>query len=164
MTDRPTSVYRFFDKTGALLYVGITHNPGSRWSGHTSRAWWQDVANTSIEPYPDRASAQAAEKRAILDEQPRYNLQGIDPEAASPRVRQTVDLTQARHVALAQWRMQTTVELGRTRLSTQDVLSALVGVLVTDETVARKVRAYLDVPRGPEDANIPEPTSPLHQV
>lgn len=69
------------------------------------------------------------------------------PELASNKpVRQTVDISPARHVALAQWRMETAVQLGRTRLSAQEVLSSLIGVLLTDETVARRLRVFLEDP------------------
>lgn len=63
-----------------------------------------------------------------------------------PRVvRQTVDLTPEAHTALAAWRMDTALALDRGRLTTQEVLSTLVAVLLADDTVARRVRAKLSV-------------------
>lgn len=61
-----------------------------------------------------------------------------------PRVvRQTVDLTPEAHTALAAWRMDTALALDRGRLTTQEVLSTLVAVLLADDTVARRVRSKL---------------------
>lgn len=63
---------------------------------------------------------------------------------AHKKVRQTVDLPTDTHRGLATWRLSTAITLGRTRLSTQDVLHALVEVLLQDETVARLVRTHLE--------------------
>ena len=68
---------------------------------------------------------------------------------ASRRVRATVDLSQGRHRGLTQWCTDAAVELGRVRVKRQDVLSALVGQLLTDEVLARKIRAALrEMPDG----------------
>jgi len=64
--------------------------------------------------------------------------------APTKKVRQTVDLPGERHQALATWRLETAVALGRTRLTTQDVLSAMVDVLLDDPGTARRVRARLE--------------------
>lgn len=38
------ALYRFRDDSGALLYVGITNNPGRRWTEHQkSKPWWHQV-------------------------------------------------------------------------------------------------------------------------
>ncbi len=67
------------------------------------------------------------------------------PRAPRTRpVRQTVDLAPHRHHELAAWRMETALALGKSRLTTQDVLSAAVDVLLDDPTVARRVRARLE--------------------
>lgn len=74
----------------------------------------------------------------------------VEPPPASPPkpVRQTVDLPHARHLAFAAWRMETAVQLGRSRLTTQDALAAVVEVLLTDEMVSRRVRAFLEAADG----------------
>jgi hypothetical protein len=59
-------------------------------------------------------------------------------------VRQTVDLPHARHLAFAAWRMETAVALGRSRLTTQDALTAMVETVLADEVVARRVRAFIE--------------------
>lgn len=76
----------------------------------------------------------------------------VEEQAPAPRerpappakVRQTVDLTGVRHLELGAWRLDTALQLGRTRLTTQDVLAAAVDVLLDDDMVARRVRARLE--------------------
>lgn len=81
-----------------------------------------------------------------------------EPEPAKPEpttsqkpVRQTVDITARRHAQFAAWRMETALQLGRTRLSTQDALKALIDAVLVDETVARRVRVHLERPE-PDDS------------
>lgn len=73
--DQATAVYRFFDADGALLYVGLTCNPGKRWEQHSAeKLWWSDVAEVTVEQHPNRAAADHAETVAIQAENPRYNI------------------------------------------------------------------------------------------
>lgn len=58
-------------------------------------------------------------------------------------VRQTVDLTASQHATLVAWCGETARQLDRARVTKQDVLATLVQRLLTDETLARKVRADL---------------------
>lgn len=68
-------LYRLFDETGGLLYVGITGQPRRRLAAHRhSQPWWSEVSRVEIEPHADRTSARAAELRAIRHERPRYNV------------------------------------------------------------------------------------------
>lgn len=70
----PQALYRFFASDGALLYVGISLNPGARWKSHRSdKPWWTEVANVSVEHYPNRTAVMDAEREAIKAERPRYN-------------------------------------------------------------------------------------------
>lgn len=71
----PHALYRFLGEQGALLYVGITNNPGRRFAQHSSgREWWHEVAEIRIERFSDREAALAAERQAIRTERPRYNV------------------------------------------------------------------------------------------
>lgn len=78
-------LYRFFDASDRLLYVGITANPGRRFGQHGSdKPWWAQVANIRMEVHPDRAAVLAAERVAITTERPHYNIAmagGSAPEA-----------------------------------------------------------------------------------
>ena len=58
-------------------------------------------------------------------------------------MRRTVDLSAARHAALTRWCQITAVQLGTARVTGQDVLSALVRRLLTDDTLAREIREDL---------------------
>ena len=69
-------LYRFYDESGQLLYVGITDSPRSRWSDHKKTkadTWWPQFRVVHTEWYPDRAAAEAAEIRAIRTEWPLHN-------------------------------------------------------------------------------------------
>ena len=79
----PTTLYRFYAMSGALLYVGITSNPDARFKQHAAdKAWWPDVARKTVCQYPSRAEAADAEARAIRDEQPIHNKQFPTPRPA----------------------------------------------------------------------------------
>lgn len=65
------------------------------------------------------------------------------PAVRVKRVRRTVDLYAAQHAELDMWCTETARELGRARVTGQAVMEALVRRLLTDETLARKIRADL---------------------
>lgn len=63
--------------------------------------------------------------------------------AVKPRVtpvRRTVDLSPAHHAQLTEWCGETARMIGSARVTGQDVLRTLVARLLTDETLARKIR------------------------
>lgn len=67
-------LYRFYDKGGVLLYVGITSVGPSRWSEHRrNRPWWHESKSATIEHFATREEAEAAERHAIRTEMPLYN-------------------------------------------------------------------------------------------
>lgn len=68
------ALYRHYDATGRLLYIGITNDPGSRWKGHMDKTWWHYVDTTKIERFPSRAEVEAAEVAAIKAERPWWNI------------------------------------------------------------------------------------------
>lgn len=79
MPDEPraTAVYRFFDVSGRLLYVGIAFDPAERWKHHASHTrWWKDAVDNTIEWYDARPEAERAEKVALRYEKPIYNKAG----------------------------------------------------------------------------------------
>jgi hypothetical protein len=91
LDQRPHSVYKFFDASGQLLYVGITNHALNRWSSHaTTKTWWNKVVSSTIEHYPSQSAAREAEKTAIRVERPLHNRQHNRPTARatpSPRIR-----------------------------------------------------------------------------
>jgi hypothetical protein len=69
-----TMLYRFFDKSGRLLYVGVSSVGPGRWKEHSKgRSWWHEVVSSTIEHYPTRQLALLAERSAIRNERPIYN-------------------------------------------------------------------------------------------
>lgn len=71
----PTQLYRHFDADGRLLYVGISLSAILRFEAHrTGSNWAQKVATITIEHFPTRAEALAAEVRAIRTELPIHNI------------------------------------------------------------------------------------------
>ena len=72
--DQPTALYRFYDTDDNLLYVGITVELGWRWKQHARREWWRQVTRATVEHHPSRDEAAAAERTAIQQEHPRWNV------------------------------------------------------------------------------------------
>lgn len=76
MSDKPQTLYRFFDAAGSLLYIGVTQNGAGRIQQHNrDKDWWPQVATATFETYPDRDAVLRAEANAIRAERPRYNVQ-----------------------------------------------------------------------------------------
>jgi predicted GIY-YIG superfamily endonuclease len=74
-----TTLYRVFDASGRLLYVGITDwTPDRRMMEHRyKQAGWAPLAKRfTYEQYDDRESAVAAELSAIRNEDPVWNIEG----------------------------------------------------------------------------------------
>jgi predicted HTH domain antitoxin len=70
------SLYRHYDSFGELLYVGISLNALNRLSQHREvSAWFSDIVKVTIQSLPNRHEALEAETKAILEEQPKYNIQ-----------------------------------------------------------------------------------------
>ena len=71
-----TSVYKYFDKNGVLLYVGITGRGASRNSEHNkSKEWWQYVTRQEVVHYTTRRAALNIERQLIQQHRPPFNVQ-----------------------------------------------------------------------------------------
>jgi hypothetical protein len=69
-----TSLYRHFNATGVLLYVGIATDHHIRFRSHLKLSEWKDkIATVTVERFSTRAEAEAAEVAAIQTEEPLYN-------------------------------------------------------------------------------------------
>lgn len=72
-----TQLYRHFDADGALLYVGVSLSAVARHVSHERfSAWFPQVKTITVEVFPTRDKALAAETRAIRKEKPRFNVAG----------------------------------------------------------------------------------------
>lgn len=77
------TLYRFHDRAGRLLYVGITSRQDERWTTHRRIApWWSQVAHVTCQQYGMEWQALAAERAAIKSEHPLYNKRSaVRPDA-----------------------------------------------------------------------------------
>lgn len=74
LNDRPHALYRFFDRSDVLLYVGITADLPKRFKDHRKeKPWWTQISTIKIEPHESRSAVLEAEAEAIRTEQPLYN-------------------------------------------------------------------------------------------
>jgi predicted GIY-YIG superfamily endonuclease len=73
LSDRPTSVYLYYDRRGVLLYVGITARNLQRNDEHTAKEWWPFVNRQDVEHYPTRTDALRREKSLIQNRLPPFN-------------------------------------------------------------------------------------------
>ena len=74
--EQPTSVYRYYDINGLLLYVGITSRGLSRNREHnTTKEWWHYVIRQDVDHYPTRAEALSVENSLIGLYRPPFNTQ-----------------------------------------------------------------------------------------
>jgi len=70
------ALYRFFDAEDVLLYIGLTTNPPARLKKHRDeKPWWQEIRQMHVEYHPTISALQAAEREAITNEKPKYNVQ-----------------------------------------------------------------------------------------
>lgn len=68
-------LYRMYDASDALLYVGMSINLPSRLAQHRSQQdWWPDVVRVEVEHFAGRKAAAAAEMAAIAAEAPQHNV------------------------------------------------------------------------------------------
>ena len=72
------TLYRHFDASGALLYVGIAKDALRRTAQHMAKSHWaHQMARVTFEHFDNRKSAEAAERRAILEENPMHNIRRL---------------------------------------------------------------------------------------
>jgi len=71
-----TELYRWYDSTGGLLYVGISNNAAFRATQHKySSKWYSRAVMMRKKAYQTLAEAHKAEKLAIRTESPECNIQ-----------------------------------------------------------------------------------------
>lgn len=67
-------VYRFYDATGRLLYVGCTKDFANRERAHRAgSSWFADVAHVAVTSFADQSDALDEELRALREESPLHN-------------------------------------------------------------------------------------------
>ena len=69
-----TTLYRYFDSEGQLLYVGITGDNTKRQSQHRRNSFWFGlIGSATFEHYDSKDEALNAETIAIENESPKHN-------------------------------------------------------------------------------------------
>jgi hypothetical protein len=72
----PTSVYRYFDLEGRIIYVGVTSRGPQRQAQHAVTAeWWPHVSAQDVEHLSTREAALKREKWLIERHRPPFNRQ-----------------------------------------------------------------------------------------
>lgn len=67
-------LYRYYNSSGDLLYVGISLDAVTRLAQHKEKApWFTQIARIEIEHYESRKECAKAERLAIRREQPLHN-------------------------------------------------------------------------------------------
>ena len=94
-----TSVYRYYDSAGVLLYVGITNRGSARNEEHDrSKDWWPYVTRQEVSHYRSRAAAANVERETIRQYRPPFNVQhNVDHVA----VREAYLAFRAKHVDIS---------------------------------------------------------------
>lgn len=80
-----TTLYRYFDKNGSLLYVGISDSISKRAHQHQKNSQWHmHAVSATLEHFREREDALAAESKAIVEEAPLYNIAGSNQYENDP--------------------------------------------------------------------------------
>lgn len=68
-------LYRIYDASGVLLYVGATTKPSARVHTHSvTQPWWDDAARIDLQHFGALDELNSAERAAIESEKPRHNV------------------------------------------------------------------------------------------
>ena len=95
---KPTCLYRHFASDDTLLYVGISLNHLHRLGQHKNNAHWYDrIVRVTIERFPTRKEAKAAEDTAIANENPECNI--VRPARRPVRISQKARKSGRRYAA-----------------------------------------------------------------
>jgi predicted GIY-YIG superfamily endonuclease len=74
------AVYRCYDATGRLMYIGYSGDVVRRLWEHRWNTWWSpQLAKIRVTLHRTREAALAAEKAAIVAERPAFNTAHITP-------------------------------------------------------------------------------------
>lgn len=69
-------LYRHFDAAGILLYVGVSLSALNRLAAHRRKApWFWSIARVEISRFDTREQSLEAERTAIVNERPLFNIQ-----------------------------------------------------------------------------------------
>lgn len=100
----PAAVYRLWDASGVLLYIGSAYEPEVRCKEHRKKPWWSEVASRTEEWHSNRGTAYTEELKAIAVERSKYNEMGTPGYTApvSEKTRQRNALASVRQKLVRQ--------------------------------------------------------------
>ena len=82
-------VYRLYNASDTMIYVGQSDAPYLRFQAHRRKAWWPGVCRKTVVWYRTPTEAESVETLAILTQQPVYNTRRDKPmpivRGTSPR-------------------------------------------------------------------------------
>lgn len=157
------ALYRYFDESDYLLYVGKSGDIATRDSAHIRRSLWMQFAvRSTIEKYGSDEDVCDSERKAIEAEHPIFNRQYNDTPEAAERLRAylerigRLDLMPARLMVRITEPMTERDSLSDA--SEEDILGLLRRILTAATADHAKVRlqavavleGYVDLPRGYE--------------
>lgn len=67
-------VYRHFDKSGQLLYVGRSVNVLMRTMHHKNSKWFMDIHSITLDHCKNESDMIVRETKAIMNERPLHNI------------------------------------------------------------------------------------------
>jgi hypothetical protein len=93
-------LYRHFDETSQLLYVGVSLSAAQRLAQHRDHAhWFERITRVEMQNFDSRDQALAAERMAIQTENPLFNIQ----HSTLPKAEKIEKLEKPRKPNLAAW-------------------------------------------------------------
>lgn len=90
-----TTLYRFYGRDGRLLYVGIAADWERRLKEHQASPWFRTADSLALVHYRDRRSARTAEREAIREEWPLWNVDQSPWAPVTRQMNKLADPTQA---------------------------------------------------------------------
>lgn len=82
-------MYRLYDESDAVLYIGSAYEPAKRSRAHRSKPWWPRVVRREDEWHPSREAAYVAETEAIKETLPPGNKISGPGAVAAPAPKDT---------------------------------------------------------------------------
>lgn len=68
-------LYRLYDKSNILLYIGKTVRGAYRIAEHQDKPWFSQISFAKIESFENETALNTAEKESIKAENPKYNVE-----------------------------------------------------------------------------------------
>ncbi len=97
---RQTTLYRHFDSDENLLYVGISSRPWKRMVEHKVSCWYDKIHNITLQHYESREEAIKAEREAITEENPIFNIQRYQTiKKQNEKEKQIIDNSRLNHIS-----------------------------------------------------------------